>query len=43
MEAPILRDPIKEGLAIEVAILEEPVLPNPAEEMVQKQAMALDR
>ena len=36
MKAPILRDPNKEGLIAEDRHLEEPILPNPAEEMVQK-------
>ena len=36
VEAPILRDPNKEGLVAEDRHPEEPILPNPAEEMVQK-------
>ena len=43
MEAPILRDPIEEGLAAEEPILEELILPNPVEEMAQKHSIALDR
>lgn len=47
MEAPILGDPIEEGLAAEDLVVEEripkePVLPNLTVEMVQKCFMALD-
>ena len=43
LEAPILGDPNEKGSVTEEAVLEEPILPNPIEEMVQKRSMALDR